>query len=459
MREVVRLGFDLNGAWRISKANEEFKLCPTYPKKILVPGCITDDTLQIVANYRASRRLPSVVWRHKRNGAIIARCSQPEVGWLGWRSESDEQFLKALADACAFDRGEQMRRLMQTARSAVPAMFLPPDTQPTNADVESHEEVSLDEVRKVLIVDARSYTSAIGNRARGGGCECIEYYPFAEIQFMCLGNIHVIRKSFHALRTLCAAPPTDANWLGLLEKTNWLQHLSGLFAATTTVLQAIEKKGCPVVVHCSDGWDRTPQIVATAQLCLDPYYRTVEGFRILVEREWLSFGHKFAKRCGHGPESDDLNERSPIFIQWLDLVHQLHIQFPCSFEFNRAYLIKLAQHLHSCLFGTFLGNSYKYRLENSIFERTFSVWPFLSGPMYRNPLYLPSRDAVLWPKYNVRDLHLWTEVYMGSLGNQNYNDLINGSSEIEEQSNDLASVMSNVPVRSFSDPNVVAQQL
>lgn len=62
----------------------------------------------------------------------------------------------------------------------------------------------------------------------------------------------------------------------------------------------------------------------------------------------------------------------------------------------------------------------KERTENSVFERTFSVWPFLSGPMYRNPLYVPNKDKVLWPAYNVRDLTLWTEVYLGSLGgNQN----------------------------------------
>lgn len=36
---------------------------------------------------------------------MIARCSQPEVGWLGWRSPQDEYLIGAIADACAFDKG------------------------------------------------------------------------------------------------------------------------------------------------------------------------------------------------------------------------------------------------------------------------------------------------------------------------------------------------------------------
>lgn len=135
--------------------------------------------------------------------------------------------------------------------------------------------------------------------------------------------------------------PTKS-WLGILERTMWLQHMSGLLTASMVVCHAIERQGRPVLVHCSDGWDRTPQIVATSTLCLDPYYRTVEGFRVLVDREWLNFGHKFADRCGHGPGSDELNERCPVFLQWLDCVHQIHRQFPCSFEFSMGYLVSFS---------------------------------------------------------------------------------------------------------------------
>ncbi|XP_044316993.1 myotubularin-related protein 4 isoform X2 [Drosophila rhopaloa] len=443
--EVARLGFDLKGSWRISTANADFKLCPSYPPKLLVPCCITDEMLHNVANFRGSRRLPAVVWRHQKSGAILARCSQPEVGWLGWRNTKDEQLLKALADACAFDRGEHARH----------STFASTKTQPTKGSKEtngqsglsgksspsledsSHEELTLDEIRKILIVDARSYTSAVTNRARGGGCECIEYYPCAEIEFMNLGNIHAIRKSFHAVRQLCASSPDDPNWFGQLEKTMWMQHLSGLLGATMTVVHTIEKNGRPVLVHCSDGWDRTPQIVATAQLCLDPYYRTVEGFRVLVEREWLNFGHKFADRSGNGPNSDEVNERCPVFLQWLDLVHQIHRQYPCSFEFSISYLIKLAQHSLSCLFGTFLCNSLRERIENSVFDRTFSVWPFLAETMYRNPLYKHETEKVLWPAHSVRFLYFWSDVYLGSLGNKNGTDLPLLSNERQSGHNGL----------------------
>ncbi len=66
------------------------------------------------------------------------------------------------------------------------------------------------------------------------------------------------------------------SWLSMLENTKWLSHISGLMRAGMIVVNAIDKEARSVLVHCSDGWDRTPQIVALAEIMLDPYYRTIE---------------------------------------------------------------------------------------------------------------------------------------------------------------------------------------
>lgn len=55
----------------------------------------------------------------------------------------------------------------------------------------------------------------------------------------------------------------------------------------------------------------------------------------------------------------DANEdqRAPIFLQWLDCVHQLQNQFRYAFEFNNEFLQFLAYHSNSWLYGTFLYNT------------------------------------------------------------------------------------------------------
>lgn len=45
------------------------------------------------------------VSRHQKNGAVIARCSQPEISWWGWRNTDDEYLVTSIAKACQMDSG------------------------------------------------------------------------------------------------------------------------------------------------------------------------------------------------------------------------------------------------------------------------------------------------------------------------------------------------------------------
>ncbi|XP_011893189.1 PREDICTED: myotubularin-related protein 3 isoform X5 [Cercocebus atys] len=352
--EVERMGFDMNNAWRISNINEKYKLCGSYPQELIVPAWITDKELESVASFRSWKRIPAVVYRHQSNGAVIARCGQPEVSWWGWRNADDEHLVQSVAKACASDSRSSGSKLStrNTSRDFPNGGDLSDVEFDSSLSNASGAESLAIQPQKLLILDARSYAAAVANRAKGGGCECPEYYPNCEVVFMGMANIHSIRRSFQSLRLLCTQMPDPGNWLSALESTKWLHHLSVLLKSALLVVHAVDQDQRPVLVHCSDGWDRTPQIVALAKLLLDPYYRTIE--------------------------------------------------------------VKLVQHTYSCLFGTFLCNNAKERGEKHTQERTCSVWSLLraGNKAFKNLLYSSQSEAVLYPVCHVRNLMLWSAVYL-----------------------------------------------
>lgn len=171
------------------------------------------------------------------------------------------------------------------------------------------------------------------------------------------------------------------------------------------IVRTIHLYNSHVLVHCSDGWDRTSQLSALPQICLDPYYRTAEGLAVLIEKDWLSYGHRFADRSGHlchdrvefstargdessaqqtflasvtrqfaGPGSHAFKETCPVFQQFLDCIYQLQRQFPARFEWNEALLRRLQWETYAGRYGTFLFNSEKQRAELQARKKTKSVW-------------------------------------------------------------------------------------
>eukprot|EP00117_Sycon_ciliatum_P039260 scpid43474/ scgid29046/ Myotubularin-related protein 2 len=368
IKELRRIGVP-NEGWRLSSINEEYQFCPTYPAVLTVPAAVTDVQLEAVASFRSRARIPVLSWLHPENHSSLTRGSQPLVGKLGKHSRDDEAYLEEISKSN-------------------------PNSQ------------------KLVIMDARPKLNAIANKAMGGGYEDEEHYTHMELLFLDIGNIHVMRESLRKLREMCFPTIDDAHWMSNLENTHWLDHVKLVLAAANRVVDLMDRCRVSVVVHCSDGWDRTSQVCSLAMMLMDPYYRTIRGFAVLVEKEWLAFGHKFQQRVGQGDKHCADEQRAPIFVQFIDAVWQVTRQFPCAFEFNEAFLLAILDHLYSCLFGTFLCNTERER--KAVKDATKSLWAFIAEHRdeFVNPLFSEYlHNHVLCPIVSIRRLQLWVAYY------------------------------------------------
>ncbi|KAF9447881.1 phosphatases II [Macrolepiota fuliginosa MF-IS2] len=434
--------------WRFSDVNKDYTFCPTYPARLVVPSRISDTTLQYASKYRSKCRIPVLTYLHWANHGSLTRSSQPMVGLTQNRSIQDEKLIEAI---------------FQTHVSREASASSSPVYGATTTN---------------LIIDARPTTNAVANTAKGAGTENMDHYKDAKKTYLGIDHIHAMRESLakvvEALREADAMLASISNDLSsqvsgisvldrsALRRSGWLRHLQAIMEGTVLITRNVHVNSSHVLIHCSDGWDRTSQLSSLSQLCLDPFYRTIRGFEILIEKDWLSYGHKFLDRCGHlssekffvspmenvgsGSGADaaqaflasvqnrfvsqsHIKETSPVFHQFLECVRQLQRQFPTRFEFNERFLRQLYYHLYSCQFGTFLFNNEKERRVGNGHgpppcDRTISAWDFFNSPTEmeknKNLEYDPSLDdstsrapgadmGVLFP--NSKDIRFWNELY------------------------------------------------
>ncbi|KAA8534498.1 hypothetical protein F0562_032015 [Nyssa sinensis] len=434
-----------NEQWRITPVNSNYTMCPTYPFALLVPKNISDEEVLQASTFRARCRLPVISWCHPGTGAVLARSSQPLVGlMMNMRSNADEKLVAALCTQLAGARQPQ----------------------------------------ELYIADARPRKNALANGAMGGGSESSSHYFQSEIVFFGIDNIHAMRDSLARLRDYLdthGATSSDGmssflrhggwTWGGgnlssmsasvsTLGDSGWLIHVQTVLAGSAWIAARVALESASVLVHCSDGWDRTTQLVSLANLLLDPYYRTFKGFQALVEKDWLSFGHPFSDRVGmpiisgSGNTSFEIsrqsstgsfppspmrqasgsftsqaqnsshaqNNYSPIFLQWVDCVSQLLRMYPFAFEFSLTFLVDFLDCVLSCRFGNFLCNSEKERQQSGVSDTCGCLWVYLADlrdsegsshihcnlfydPLkYEGPLLPPAAALAptLWPQFHLR---------------------------------------------------------
>jgi len=200
---------------------------------------------------------------------------------------------------------------------------------------------------------------------------------------------------------------------------SFVQHrifVRSLISSSRKIAQILQS-GVSVILQSKSHHLTRFILTSLALIILDPFYRTLQGFMILVEKEWIQFAFPFCTRRKSAELKSEISERDIIqdgdtrFLPFLACVWHISQATPSMFEFNESLLLFLADQSGFGRFGTFLTgvdhddisgtpdhsteNRNYIGKERLTFERTVkhkiaSVWNYVDfhKDQFFNPLYI-----------------------------------------------------------------------
>lgn len=226
--EFERLQVDTQH-WSLSTFNSDYSLCETYPSQLILPSKFSRDQILQISNGHDDFRLPVLVWRSPKN--FILTCSNLNNEQTKLNSEYFDAIIDTLPE-----------------KSILQYIFLNQDTKVAN---------SLQLGQKV-------------------GQSRPVFFPNL------FPNIDLINAQIQLFDYIVEHRPTEYSISAGLLELPWFGYVSKTMEVITQLGEEASELNFSFLLIGDSRYNHTPVISSLLQLVLDPYYRTFEGFYVIL---------------------------------------------------------------------------------------------------------------------------------------------------------------------------------
>jgi len=337
--------------WRITSINKEYIISETLPEFNVCPLTLEDEDIEIFSKRYNNKRFPVWLWSHPITGVALLLSASIETPLV--KTGSLKPSLRVAKNGFADDN---------SSKKLNPIMSI------------SHPRKVMESIKSCQSTEGSGITTSVN------------------VDNVC-PSLNMLQESFVKLQKVCMIKSMkdywhgDSTWLSLIEDSKWMAYICTCLQLAYNVTTTIKDERSSVIVNDATGHDFSLIVTSLVQIQLDPYYRTHIGLQALIQKDWVVKGHPFNYRLRHlySPTTSESkpyeakSSESPIFLLFIDCLHQLVLQFPIKFEYTEHFLILLVDCTYSSLFATFIFNSDQQFQSSEKEVNLISAWDFIAS--------------------------------------------------------------------------------